>query len=101
MRLTTLLSVLLILAADQISKWWVVEHIVKLRVMPDRSDVSAMPFLQWLTTAQQKMPYTQIDILPFFNLVMVWNKGISFGIFNNTAAHGPYLLTALSRRPVR
>ncbi len=36
-----------------------------------------------------------VQILPVFNLVLVWNKGISFGIFNDGAA-GPLILTALS-----
>jgi len=31
-------------------------------------------------------PAARIDLLPFFNLVMVWNAGISYGLF---PAHGP------------
>jgi len=26
-------------------------------------------------------PLARIDVLPFFNLVMVWNRGISYGLF--------------------
>ncbi len=36
-------------------------------------------------------PAARIDVLPFFNIVMVWNPGISYGLF---PAHGP-LGTAL------
>jgi signal peptidase II len=36
-----------------------------------------------------------VKILPVFNLVLVWNEGISFGIFNDGAA-GPLILTGLS-----
>ena len=36
-------------------------------------------------------PAARIPLLPFFNLVMVWNSGISYGLF---PAHGP-LGTAL------
>jgi signal peptidase II len=32
-------------------------------------------------------PGETIDILPFFNLVMVWNPGVSYGLF---PAHGPW-----------
>ena len=32
-------------------------------------------------------PGEAIDILPFFNLVMVWNPGVSYGLF---PAHGPW-----------
>src|SRR5581483_2292339 len=31
-------------------------------------------------------PFAHIDILPFFNLVMVWNRGVSYGLF---PASGP------------
>lgn len=37
----------------------------------------------------------QKDILPFFNLVHVWNRGISFGLFNHEHS-GAWLLVALS-----
>jgi signal peptidase II len=32
-------------------------------------------------------PGDAIDVLPFFNLVMVWNPGVSYGLF---PAHGPW-----------
>jgi signal peptidase II len=32
-----------------------------------------------------------IEVLPFFNLVTVWNYGISFGMFNNGSA-GPAII---------
>jgi signal peptidase II len=34
-----------------------------------------------------------IEVLPFFNLVKVWNRGISFGMFNDLP-HGQWLLSA-------
>ncbi len=37
-----------------------------------------------------------ITVLPFFNLVLVWNRGISFGIMNEHSDYGAYLLSALS-----
>ena len=36
-----------------------------------------------------------IAILPFFNLVEVWNKGISFGMFNRLA-YGQWLLSGMA-----
>lgn len=36
----------------------------------------------------------EIKLLPFFNLVMVWNKGISFGMFSDHDQ--PYALIALA-----
>lgn len=37
----------------------------------------------------------KIEVLPFFNLVEVWNPGISFGMFSNLA-YGQWLLSGLS-----
>ena len=37
-------------------------------------------------------PGEHISLLPFFNLVMVWNPGISYGLF---PAHGPLQITLL------
>lgn len=36
-----------------------------------------------------------ISVLPFFNLVLVWNRGVSFGLLNGGAA-GPMALAGLS-----
>ncbi|MCH7555668.1 MAG: signal peptidase II [Proteobacteria bacterium] len=44
-----------IVIADQIIKWWAIGLLAE-------------------------QPYG-IEVLPFFNLVLVWNQGISFGIF--------------------
>jgi signal peptidase II len=37
-----------------------------------------------------------IEILPFFNLVTVWNYGISFGMFNNGSAGGSIVFVGLA-----
>ena len=44
-----------IVIADQIIKWWAIALLAE-------------------------QPYG-IEVLPFFNLILVWNQGISFGIF--------------------
>ena len=36
---------------------------------------------------KEMMPGQAIPVLPFFNLVMVWNPGVSYGLF---PAHGPW-----------
>ena len=33
---------------------------------------------------------------PFFDLVLVWNRGVSFGMFSGAGEHGPWLLIALA-----
>jgi len=56
---------------DRISKWWLLDYV-------------DMPSL------------IHIDIAPFFNLVMVWNKGISFGMFSESGSSHKWVLTAIS-----
>ncbi len=58
-----------VVLADQIIKWWAIG------VLGDE-------------------PYG-IEILSFFNLVLVWNKGISFGIFGGGSLP-PWLLAAIA-----
>ena len=41
-------------------------------------------------------PPRVIEIAPFFNLVMVWNAGASFGLFGSAPAWGRYLLVAVA-----
>ncbi len=48
---------LLLLILDQISKWWIVGTVMN--------------------------PPRRIELTPFFNLVMVWNPGVTFGLGNN------------------
>lgn len=55
---------------DQISKYWILEHVMA--------------------------PPRAIEVTPFFNLVLAWNKGVSFGMFNDHSDYGPILLTILA-----
>jgi len=82
--------VIFILFADQISKWLILEHVFLSRISPD---TDPMGFWAWLISAQERMSLTRIELLPFFNLTMVWNEGISFGLFKTDM---PVILIALS-----
>ena len=44
--------------------------------------------LAWLDRA--------IALTPFFNLVVVWNRGVSFGMFDSHGALAPWLLSGLA-----
>ena len=68
-RLGLILAVV-VFALDQISKPWI------LSVFEDR--------------------FQAIEVSPFFNLVLVYNRGVSFGMFTNDLAHGPYLLAGMA-----
>ena len=51
------ITAIIIIIADQSSKWWILEKIMQ--------------------------PPQIINVNEYFNLVLAWNNGISFGLFNN------------------
>lgn len=61
---------LAVIAADLASKWYIVTVIMN----PPRIH----------------------EVLPFFNLVLGFNRGISFGLFNSDSPEAPYVLSALA-----
>jgi len=71
MRLTWLgvIAGMAVLAADQASKWWILQVI-------DLPEVG------------------QIVLLPVLNFTMVWNRGVTFGLLTGFGAWGAWVLTA-------
>lgn len=59
-----------VLAVDQLSKLWVVDGLMS--------------------------PPRVVEVAPFLNLVMVWNRGASFGLLGDAAAWVQYALGALA-----
>lgn len=41
-------------------------------------------------------PPREIVVTPFFNLVLAWNRGVSFSLFRSDASLAPYLLSAVA-----
>ncbi len=41
-------------------------------------------------------PPRVIEVTPFFNLVLGWNRGVSFGMFNTHSENGPLILSAIA-----
>lgn len=70
----------LVLGLDQISKWMIVERLFR----PE--GIATTPFI----TAER------IPLTPFFNLVMVWNRGVSFGMFNQAGPWNAIVLSGLA-----
>jgi signal peptidase II len=72
-RLTLLgaVTALVVLVADQVSKWWVV-------------DVIHLPQIG------------QIVLLPVLNLTMVWNRGVTFGLLTSFGRSSYLLLAAVA-----
>ncbi len=61
---------LLVVALDQATKFWIVDGVM--------------------------VPPRAIEVTSFFNIVMVWNRGISFGLFNNGSPLNALILPALA-----
>nr|WP_081673243.1 signal peptidase II [Magnetospirillum fulvum] len=70
----------LVIVLDQASKWAIVEQVMR----PE--GVEGTPFFT----------LTRIELAPFLNLVMTWNRGVSFGIGNGAVPLDPLILSALS-----
>ena len=66
-----LAAAVIVLAADQASKWWVLNKLD-------------------LESARQ------LVLLPVLNLTMVWNRGVTFGLLNGLGSWGHVLLTAVA-----
>ncbi len=60
----------LVIALDQATKWWILLSVMQ--------------------------PPRMIEITPFFNLVLTWNRGVSFGLFNTGSVAGPWILSGLA-----
>jgi signal peptidase II len=65
-----LLVALPVILLDQLTKWWLLADIMN--------------------------PPKTLTLTGFFNLVLVWNRGVSFGMFGSHSQWGPILLTALA-----
>lgn len=89
MRLVALSVALDIVIADQVSKWAVLEWIVR----PAAGQGISLGIVEWFLSSE-RLPYTRVEIFPFFNIVMVWNQGVSFGMFGGGVA--PFALVGLA-----
>ncbi|HYE49949.1 MAG TPA: signal peptidase II [Azospirillaceae bacterium] len=67
---------------DQASKWWILS--------------AALPCLSGTTGPDCELNSPSIYVTPFFNLVMAWNRGVSFGMFAHEADVMPYVLVAVA-----
>src|SRR5262245_62125625 len=51
---------------------------------------------KWVILTQVMDPPVVIPVLPIFDLVLAWNRGVSFSLFSSDAAHAPYLLAGFA-----
>lgn len=70
---------ILLLIMDQLSKWIIVENVFR----PE--SIYPLTFIEWYIENRPPFPHDVGSVLPFFNLVLVYNTGVSFSMF---AEHG-------------
>jgi len=51
---------------------------------------------KWIALFGLNLGENPITVTSFFNLVLVWNRGVSFGMFNNAGAYGPLILSGIA-----
>jgi signal peptidase II len=87
--------IIALIVADQVSKWWVLEKIVRLRSF--EADGSSMDFLPWLfKLGQEQMPPFRSEVTSFFDIVMAWNTGVSFSMFASDHQAMVYVLIGVA-----
>lgn len=64
-------TALLVLLFDQATKWWILE-------------VVQLPAIG------------HVPVLPVFSLTMVWNTGVTFGLFGGVGSWGPWILSVVA-----
>ena len=51
---------------------------------------------KWAILAVVMQPPRVVEVLPFFNLVLTFNRGVSFGMFSGASVWQPWVLSGLS-----
>lgn len=85
--------VIAVILFDQLSKWAVMELILR----PEWSGAS-VGLVEWIKDAPERMPLITVPLMPYLNWIMVWNPGVSFGMFQDHATIWPLVIitTAIS-----
>jgi signal peptidase II len=65
-----------IIIIDQLTKWAITEYVLR----PLTNEGESLGLIAWLMDAPEKLGQASIAIMPYFNLTMVWNHGVSFGM---------------------
>lgn len=63
-------TAMVVIALDQATKWWILERLMQ--------------------------PPRIVPVAPFLDIVLVWNRGITFGLFNTAGGAQPFAFSALA-----
>ena len=79
-----------IIILDQLTKWWITEHVLRAATGQD-----AYGLWEWVFSAPERLGFISVPVFPSFNLTMVWNEGVSFGLFQNAGIWPLVVMTSL------
>ena len=60
------------------------------------ADQGSKLFMLYKAGFAQMAPGDSVPVLPFFNMMMVWNPGISYGLFPASGRLGTYILVSVT-----
>lgn len=75
MRLIAFSFIIDIILLDQLSKWAITELVLR-----PETGASPVGLVEWILNAPERIGFVSIPVIPHFNLTMVWNHGVSFGM---------------------
>jgi len=91
-----LLAIAAIIVADQYTKWFVMENML-------RAPGTVPDFGAWFFTQKKISPFLltretfqTVVLAPWLNFIMVWNQGVSFGLFDTSSPVMPLVFMGIS-----
>jgi signal peptidase II len=75
MRIIALGLIIDIILIDQLTKWAITELVLR-----PETGVNPIGLIEWIMNAPERLGFVSIPVIPHFNLTMVWNEGVSFGL---------------------
>lgn len=90
---------LLVIVLDQLLKWVMLEQVIRVglnNMGVETGMDQPLSFWAWMMSAPEMLPFYTLDVLPFFNVTMVWNHGVSFGLFASEGDIGRIFLIGLA-----
>ncbi len=82
------------LALDQLSKWWLLVQVFRIE-----EGLSVGSFLDLMVSGDESLSGTGgtlATVTPFFDLVLAWNRGISFSVFSSDSSLAPWILAGVA-----
>ncbi len=78
---------LIVIAKDQLIKWLIIVRVYQ-QQNPN--------LLHWLTEKADRFEQAPREVTGFFNMVMVWNQGVSFGMLQQDGTTMVYALSGMA-----